>query len=341
MFDAFISARLFSSIRGYIVDLIHQFGYAGMARAYGLAVAVGTVMLTIWFMWQGYRIATGQSRDSMQAMLMRAVTVITMLSLAQGMALFGQELSTFIVDDLRNSIARVITGNDYHDPADMISRAITQMLVLQTALDVYQANGASTTSNLQMANFLNFSTGLSQSMPALIAGGLMLLNEIALHLCLVVAPLCILAYIYEPTRFLFVNWLKFTIATLFSMVIISVVTVIALRAIIVLIAALLAMDVGNGIANALGVNASLQLRDIATLSGGVGMLLTMLLLSAPGLIYNFFSGGVGAQVHGYNAFGGMSPKINDRVTLPMSSLKDGGWISSGGVQDGSKQTRKW
>ena len=56
MFDAFISARLFSSIRGYIVDLIHQFGYAGMARAYGLAVAVGTVMLTIWFMWQGYRI---------------------------------------------------------------------------------------------------------------------------------------------------------------------------------------------------------------------------------------------------------------------------------------------
>ena len=108
-----------------------------------------------------------------------------------------------------------------------------------------------------------------------------------------------------------------------------------------LIASLLAMDVGNGIANALGVNASLQLRDIATLSGGVGMLLTMLLLSAPGLIYNFFSGGVGAQVHGYNAFGGMSPKINDRVTLPMSSLKDGGWISSGGVQDGSKQTRKW
>ena len=77
MFDAFISARLFSSIRSYIVDLIHQFGYAGMARAYGLAVAVGTVMLTIWFMWQGYRIATGQSRDSMQAMLMRAVTVIT------------------------------------------------------------------------------------------------------------------------------------------------------------------------------------------------------------------------------------------------------------------------
>lgn len=300
MFDAFISARLFSSIRGYIVDLIHQFGYAGMARAYGLAVAVGTVMLTIWFMWQGYRIATGQSRDSMQAMLMRAVTVITMLSLAQGMALFGQELSTFIVDDLRNSIARVITGNDYHDPADMISRAITQMLVLQTALDVYQANGAGAASNISMANFLNFSTGLSQSMPALIAGGLMLLNEIALHLCLVVAPLCILAYIYEPTRFLFVNWLKFTIATLFSMVIISVVTVIALRAIIVLIAALLAMDLGNGIANGLGVNASLQLRDIATLSGGVGMLLTMLLLSAPSLIYNFFSGQVSTGFQGYN-----------------------------------------
>ena len=68
----------------------------------------------------------------------------------------------------------------------------------------------------------------------------------------------------------------------------------------VLIAALLAMDLGNGIANGLGVNASLQLRDIATLSGGVGMLLTMLLLSAPSLIYNFFSGQVSTGFQGYN-----------------------------------------
>ena len=130
----------------------------------------------------------------------------------------------------------------------------------------------------------------------------MLLNEIALHLCLVVAPLCILAYIYEPTRFLFVNWLKFTIATLFSMVIISVVTVIALRAILVLIASLLAMDVGNGIANALGVNASLQLRDIATLSGGVGLLLTTLLLGTPPIVFNFFIGG-GLNPGTINSFG--------------------------------------
>ena len=250
MLDAFISAQLFASIRSYIVDLIHQFGYAGMARAYGFAVAVGTVMLTIWFMWQGYRLATGQSRDSMQAFLMRAISVITILSLAQGMTLFGQELSTLIIDDLRNSIASVITGDNYRDPADMIGKVITQMLILQTALDVYQANGGAAASNISMANFLNFCTGLSQTLPALIAGGLMLLNEIALHLCLVVAPLCILAYVYEPTRFIFVNWLKFTIATLFSMVIISVVTVIALRAIIVLIAALIAMDLGNSAASA-------------------------------------------------------------------------------------------
>ena len=149
----------------------------------------------------------------------------------------------------------------------------------------------------------------------------MLLNEIALHLCLVVAPLCILAYIYEPTRFLFVNWLKFTIATLFSMVIISVVTVIALRAILVLIASLLAMDVGNGIANALGVNASLQLRDIATLSGGVGMLLTMLLLSAPSLIYNFFSGQVSTGFQGYNLLSNAAMRSGgDKRIYSMSTI---------------------
>ena len=141
--------------------------------------------------------------------------------------------------------------------------------------------------------------------PALIAGGLMLLNEIAMHLCLVMAPLCMLAYVFDQTRFMFVTWAKFTVSTLFSMVVITVVTVIALKATIMLGVALLAMDgVSSGLASADIKLGGLYLRDIATISGGLGMLLTTLILGTPPLVTNFFSGQVGAAFNGYNAFMG-------------------------------------
>ena len=98
MFDGFISARLFSSIREYILELIQQFGYAGLSRGLAFATSVGVGLLTIWFMVQGYRIATGQSRESMAVFMVQSVKVITVVAVAQGMAIFGQDLSALFTD---------------------------------------------------------------------------------------------------------------------------------------------------------------------------------------------------------------------------------------------------
>lgn len=306
MLDGYISAALFEEIRSYIVDLIGQFGYAGLGRMMAFAGAVGTVWLTIWFMVQGYRIATGQSRESLHVFIVRAITVTAIVAVAQGLAIFGQDLASLVLD-LRNSIALAITGGEYEDPSKMVGEVLTGMLTLQIAMDLAPVLGPSSGNNLNMANTLSFITGAGQALPALIAGGLMLLNEIAMHLCLVMAPLCLLAYVFDQTRFMFVTWAKFTVSTLFSMVVITVVTVIALKATIMLGTALLAMDgVSSGLAFLNIKTGSLYLRDIATISGGLGMLLTTLILGTPPLMTNFFSGQVGAIFSGYNQVGSLA-----------------------------------
>ncbi len=321
MLDGYISAQLFEETRKYIVDLIGQFGYAGLGRMMAFAGGVGTVWLTLWFMVQGYRIATGQSRESLHVFIVRAVTVTAIVAVAQGMAIFGQDLASLVID-LRDSIAVAITGGEYENPSTMVGKVLTGMLTLQLLMDLAPVLGPSAGTSLNMANTLSFITGAGQALPALIAGGLMLLNEIAMHLCLVMAPLCMLAYVFDQTRFMFVTWAKFTVSTLFSMVVITVVTVIALKATIMLGVALLAMDgVSSGLASADIKLGGLYLRDIATISGGLGMLLTTLILGTPPLMTNFFSGQVGAIFSGYNQVGNLAA-VRETVKKPAGGSQD-------------------
>ena len=262
------------------------------------------------------RMVSGQSRESFMGFLNRAFVVIIVVASAQGFALSGHSMMQ-TVRDMQNIVAQAITGNEYTSPDKMVGKVLTYMLTLQSILQIYQ--GSVSPGGADFSNTLTFITGAGQAVPALLAGGLSLLNEVALNLSFVFGPLFILCYISVRTRFLFVNWVKFTVTTLFSMAVLSVVTVIALKAIIMMAAMLIGMNVSSAVAgaaaSALGSDSLLgslleagstspSLTDIATVTGGVGMLLTTLILGVPPLVVNFFSGGVGAAFNAYNAFGG-------------------------------------
>ncbi|MDO5692754.1 MAG: type IV secretion system protein [Pseudomonadota bacterium] len=310
--NSFISAKLFEQTRDYVLEMVHAFGFAGMGRMFHLTIAIGTICLTLWFIWQGWQLVTGRSRESFMAFFTRAFLIIMVVAAAQGFAITGASMSQRI-SDLQGVVAQVITGDDYQRPDKMVGEVLGYMLMLQAALQVYQSAGGSA----DMSNTLTFITGAGQAMPALIAGGLSLLNEVALNLSLVFGPLFILCYLSTKTRFLFVNWLKFTITTMFSMAVLTVVTVIALKAIIMMSVTLLAMNGASALAGAIGTalgdsplgnllgsaNASPALTDIATVTGGIGMLLSTLVMGVPALATNFFSGGVAAAFSGFNAVG--------------------------------------
>ena len=293
------------------------------------------------------RMVSGQSRESFMGFLNRAFVVIIVVASAQGFALSGHSMMQ-TVRDMQNIVAQAITGNEYTSPDKMVGKVLTYMLTLQSILQIYQ--GSVSPGGADFSNTLTFITGAGQAVPALLAGGLSLLNEVALNLSFVFGPLFILCYISVRTRFLFVNWVKFTVTTLFSMAVLSVVTVIALKAIIMMAAMLIGMNVSSAVAgaaaSALGSDSLLgslleagstspSLTDIATVTGGVGMLLTTLILGVPPLVVSFFSNGMGAVASGYNQVGTIAAQASGGgMRGPVSGPQDlmqrqqqgtGGW----------------
>lgn len=262
-----------------------------------MVIASATVLMTIWFIFQGWQIATGQSRYSMRSFIIKSVQVVLVMAIAQGAAIFGHDLVSSI-EGIKNMVSLYVTGSQYKSPENMIDASLLAMAALQEQLALYTSQ--ETTLNNGLGNGLNFITGMGQAVPSLVSGGLLLLNQIALSMCLVFAPLFIVCYLFEVTKPFFNTWVKFTVSTLFMLAVITVIVTIAMKAILVVSATLLTADLASG--------GRLVLRDIATTQGGLGMLMTTLLLGGPPLVSNFFSGAVAAGFSSYNAVYGAAGK---------------------------------
>ena len=151
-----------------------------------MVIASATVLMTIWFIFQGWQIATGQSRYSMRSFIIKSVQVVLVMAIAQGAAIFGHDLVSSI-EGIKNMVSLYVTGSQYKTPEGMIDKAFAAMVALQASIDIYAQNVNSNA----ISNGLTFITGMGQAVPALIAGGLLLINHLALNMCLVFAPLFI------------------------------------------------------------------------------------------------------------------------------------------------------
>ena len=220
-----------------------------------------------------------------------------MAAFVMWLALLGANHSANIIDkieDAQSIITATIAGENFKNPEKMLDGTLVLMQMMGNKLEAglpKEADGKT-----MLTTGLLFVTGMGQALPAIISGGLLLLNRIALYLCIMFAPLCLAAYLFESTRFMFVTWAKFTVSTLFSMAVITVIVVMAIKAVLFVTAALMFAEMTGGI----------DLKSIATAQGGVGMLLTTLVLGGPPLVTNFFSGQVSAAVSAYNAVGGLT-----------------------------------
>jgi type IV secretion system protein VirB6 len=105
--------------------------------------------------------------------------------------------------------------------------------------------------------------------------------------------------LFDQTKQLFTRWLFYGIATMFSLAVLSVMVTLAMD---VVIAVAGSFWVGNLITGgkAEGVN------SMAMQQGGLGLLLTMLIISAPPIAGNFFNGMMGtfAAYSSFGTFGG-------------------------------------
>ena len=137
-------------------------------------------------------------------------------------------------------------------------------------------------------------SGIGVAGPAIIAGVLLLLNKFAMALFVSLGPIFILCLLFDQTKALFHKWLYFGIATTFTTVMLAVMSSIAMKMVGALAASVIAADF-------LGANTS-GFTQVAMQQGGLGLILSTLLITVPPMAGNFFSNSLG-QYSAYSVFG--------------------------------------
>jgi type IV secretion system protein VirB6 len=140
------------------------------------------------------------------------------------------------------------------------------------------------------------------------AAALLLMYQIALALFVGLGPIFILCLIFEQTKPLFHKWLMYGIATLFSLAVLNFVVSLVLGLTLRVAAALWASDTVNKI---LGISAE-GFSNQALEQGGLGLLMTVLILSTPPMAAAFFNATLGQ----FYTYSGINPGGSSNIPGP-------------------------
>ena len=283
----------FQEINGFLRDEIDEFGVNLLGRSMAWVGSIVLTLLTLWILIQGYRIVTGQSRDSMTALLTNSLKSILIIGLATGMAVGGSDLYNFLTDGLSTEITRVVTGNNDSAFA-RIDRSLGYMQLAMSSIDALEGGGDTVVEDAKERAL--WFTGIGIAGPAVVAGSMLLLNKVAMALFVGLGPIFVMSLMFEQTKSFFGKWLFYGIGTMFSLAVLSVMVALALDMV-------LAVSASFWTGSRLGTNQE-GVNSMALQQGGMGLILTTLIVMAPPMAASFFQGMLG-QFTPYSAFAGM------------------------------------
>ena len=314
----------FILIKTYVEILIMKFGDRGLSALSTVLIPSLMSMVTVWLMFEGYRILNGQSREPLNMFLWRGAKMVVIITVASWIMNNPTGLRDWISEHIKNPIASVIVGGEYASPEAMVDSSLLLMHLIMGAFGSLQA----ATSNDNGSAFSNFimASGVAQGAPAVVAGALLLLNEIALSLAILTAPAFILCLLYDPTKQYFQGWLKFFLGSLLTMAVLSVMVTIGLKVMLVYATKVLGeYGVGAAVAGSASQDRP-GIAQITIMQGGLGLMMSTLMITAPLLVGNLIGSSLGFNT--YNPLqGGNSPRNSDgspRVNKGKNSGKDQG-----------------
>jgi len=275
-------------IYNWLSDKINSFGVSLMSNLMTWASAIALVLVTLWIMIQGYRMITGQSRESLMAMVTNMARIVVIVTAATTMGVFGTSLHALLTTELSTDINQLFTGNN-ETAAQTIDENLAWTQLALASIDAVQIEPGNTDLAETKSRAL-LMAGFGTASPPMAAGAMLLLYQFTLALFIGLGPLFILCLIFDQTKDLFRRWLLYGIGTVFSMAALSFVSSIVLQLTLRVSAALWT---SNTINNLTGQGAE-GLSSQALQQGGLGLLLTVLIISVPPLAANFFQGTMGA-----------------------------------------------
>lgn len=283
----------FQEINGFLDDEIGEFAGNLLGRVVTVAGSAALTLLTLWILVQGYRIATGLSREPMMALVGDALKAVLVIGIATGAAAGAGSTYRVLTDGLGEAVSQMVTGREEGGAYEDIDQVLAIMQVALQVIDSIDHGGDLLTEERKSRAMWFAGVGLGG--PAIIAAAMLLLNKVAIALVVGLGPLFILCLLFRATRQLFSKWLYYGLGTLFSLALLTVMVTLALD---MLIAVGLAFWVADWLTGA----PQESLVSMAMQQGGMGLILTMLIVSAPPMAAMFFNGVLG-QFSPYNAVG--------------------------------------
>ncbi|UPG86396.1 type IV secretion system protein [Luteibacter aegosomatis] len=288
----------FKLIHDYLDREIATFGKQLMGNTSKWASGISLTLVTLWIFVLGYRILSGQSRGPMMANVLQMGRVAVIVSAASTMTVAGIGLHHFLTVELDKEVHSLFTGETDSTTAQSIDKNLAwTQLALSTIGSVHVI--AADPEMIAAKERTTWLATFGSASPAMAAGAMLLLYQFAMALFIGLGPIFILCLIFDQTKELFKKWLMYGIGTVFSMALLSAVTGIVLRLTVKVSEAMWGAKIVN---NILGNDAE-GLTSTAMQQGGIGLLLTVLIVSVPPMAAMFFQGTLG-NFMSYSAFAG-------------------------------------
>ena len=314
-------------IYNYLQHEIDKFQSKTMANMMIWISALALTLVTLWIIIQGYRMVTGQSQRSMMAMVSDMARIVLIVTAATTMGIAGTDISQFLSANgtLASGISSIVAGTD--SPISEIDRNMAATQLTLAAIDVVQIAPGDTETAGQKAR-AEFLAGFGAGGPAMAAGAMLLMYQFTMAIFIGLGPLFIMCLIFDQTKELFKKWLMFGIGTMFSIAMLCVVTSIVLGLTERVAAAMWTSGVINSITGMQAEGFSSQ----ALQQGGIGLLMTVLIISVPPMTARFFGDTVGSFM-AYSQFGGGGSRVGPQGQAPG---QDGGGGGGGGGGSGGQ-----
>lgn len=283
-------------INHYLSEEIDRFGFALMRRTMGWVAGMAMTLATLYVLTMGYRIVTGQSREPMMGLVANSLKVALILSVATGMTFGNVDLYRLLTTGLDSEIHEVVSGKSGQTAVEAVDQNLAYLQIATNAIDAVKVVEGDDDTREKKARALLMAGFGTASVPMTV-GTLMLMYKFGIAFFVGLAPLFVLCLMFEQTKELFRKWLLSGIATFFSMAALSAMSAIALK---LTSKIALAFWVSKALTGIRGLEAE-GMSSLAIQQGGVGLMLTVLLISVPPMVGMFFHGALGSFMH-FSAF---------------------------------------
>jgi len=240
-------------------------------------------------------------QEPMMALVGDSLRAVLIIGVATAAAASSSSLYWSLTDGISSEISQVVTGTS--SPMQSIDSNLAAMQASMTMIDALDAGRDATGESTKTQD--KWFTGIGVAGPGVIAGSMLLLNKVALALFIGFGPLFILALLFPQTRSLFSKWLFYGIGTVFSLAVLSVMVGIATDMVYLVTTAFAAKYATLQALQTAGLSdatASEGINSMAMQQGGLGLILSTLIVMAPPMAAAFFQGMPG-QFAAYSSFG--------------------------------------